>query len=160
MNRFLITVFCGFFFLTQPLTAQDISPELKADIIRLIIASGADQEILNQAETVADELIAPVKIVRTDITEERFVAIKQEIMDFVKEELGGEDSIFDSLIPLYAKHYTQDEIKALTDFYESPIGQKSLQVGPMISAESNAAYESLSQQFLPMIAVQLQLRLQ
>ena len=160
MNRLLAVAFCGFFFLIQPLMAQDISPELKADIIRLIKASGSDQEILKQAGTLADELIAPVKVVRTDISEERFAEIKQEIMDFVKQELGGEDSIFNSLIPLYAKHYTHDEIKALADFYESPIGQKSLQVGPMIAAESNAAYESWSQQFLPMIAVQLQVRLQ
>ena len=81
-------------------------------------------------------------------------------MDFVKEELGGEDSIYDVLIPIYAKHYNHDEVKALADFYASPLGQKSLEVSPLISAESKSAYESLSQQFLPMIAVQLQMRLQ
>ena len=161
MKQLLVIAFVLVF---SPLSvlAQDnnLDPGFKADIVRLLKASGGDHEVLGQAETLTDELIAPVKVVRTDISEERFAEIKQEIMDFVKEELGGEASIYDNLIPIYAKYYTHDEVKALADFYASPLGQKSLEVAPLISAESKSAYESLSQQFLPMIAVQLQLRLQ
>ena len=161
MKQLLAIIFVLFFSL-PPLLAQDsnIDPGFKADIVRLLKASGGDREVLGQAETLTDELIAPVKVVRTDISEERFAEIKEEIMGFVKEELGGEDSIYDVLIPIYAKYYTHDDVKALADFYESPLGQKSLEVAPLISAESKSAYESLSQQFLPMIAVQLQMRLQ
>ena len=158
----LLTIAFVLAFSLPPLWAQDsnLDPAFKADIVRLLKASGGDSEVLGQAETLTDELIAPVKVVRTDISEDRFAEIKQEIMAFVKEELGGEDSIYDVLIPIYAKYYTHDEVKALADFYTSPLGQKSLEVTPLISAESKSAYESLSQQFLPMIAVQLQLRLQ
>ena len=158
LSAFAFILICSL----SPLLAQDsnLDPGFKADIVRLLKASGGDREVLGQAETLTDELIVPVKVVRTDISEERFAEIKQEIMDFVKEELGGEDSIYDVLIPIYAKYYSHDEVKALADFYASPLGQKSLEVAPLISAESKSAYESLSQQFLPMIAVQLQLRLQ
>lgn len=146
---------------TAPLYAQQtIDPAVQADILRLIKATGADRAVLAQAETLTDELIAPVKIVRTDIPEARFAEIRQEIVAFVESELGGAENIYAELVPLYAKHYSATEIKTLADFYESPLGQKTLTVMPQIDAASKAAYEGWSQQFLPMIAVQLQQRLQ
>ena len=38
-------------------------------------------------------------------------------------------------IPVYDKYYTPDEIKALIAFYESPVGQKSLEVQASLSLE-------------------------
>jgi hypothetical protein len=41
-------------------------------------------------------------------------------------------------VPIYARHYTHDEIRQLISFYESPLGQKVTNVTPLIVKE---AYE-------------------
>lgn len=165
MKRFIVGAVLGFTLslqaaVLQAQTPAEPDPAFKADIVRLLHAIGGEKVILGKAETLTDELIAPVKIVRTDVSDERFAQIKQEIMAFIAAELGGEESIFDVLIPIYASNYNHDEVKALADFYESPVGQKSLQVAPKIAEESDLAYQTWSYQFMPMIASQLQQRLQ
>jgi hypothetical protein len=44
--------------------------------------------------------------------------------------------LLDLVIPVYDKYLTDDEIKGLIRFYETPLGQKTLSVLPKISAES------------------------
>ncbi|MFM2064659.1 MAG: hypothetical protein RLZZ507_4330 [Cyanobacteriota bacterium] len=39
-------------------------------------------------------------------------------------------------IPLYDKYFTNEEIKALIAFYQTPIGQKTLAVTPQITQDS------------------------
>lgn len=54
-----------------------------------------------------------------------------EFMNEVKE-----DDLIDLIAPIYAKHYTHDDIQKLIAFYETDIGQKSIQVTPLIMQES------------------------
>ena len=51
-------------------------------------------------------------------------------------------------VPLYDKYYTTDEIKALVAFYESPIGQKSLQVQTPMVLEATTKITPLVQQIM------------
>lgn len=46
------------------------------------------------------------------------------------------EEILDKVIPIYAKHYTHNEMERLIDFYKSPLGRKVLQATPAISKES------------------------
>ncbi|MEM7455342.1 MAG: DUF2059 domain-containing protein [Planctomycetota bacterium] len=42
------------------------------------------------------------------------------------------------VIPMYEKHFTKEDIMAMTEFYLSPIGQKMLAAQPLIMQESMA----------------------
>ena len=46
------------------------------------------------------------------------------------------DKIIEQLVPIYDKYYTEEDIKALVDFYESPVGKKQLQNTPDIMTEA------------------------
>ncbi|WP_271393943.1 DUF2059 domain-containing protein [Aequorivita sinensis] len=46
------------------------------------------------------------------------------------------DHLIDSLIPIYKKHLTIEEIESITEFYSSPSGQAMVQKFPLISTES------------------------
>jgi hypothetical protein len=50
-------------------------------------------------------------------------------------------------IPVYDKYYTPDDIKALIAFYESPVGQKSLEVQASLSLELMSTMGPAIQQF-------------
>lgn len=56
------------------------------------------------------------------------------------------DQLCNQLIPLYASHFTADEVKALTAFYRSPAGKKSLEVMPVLMGESAQVAQKLVQE--------------
>ena len=49
------------------------------------------------------------------------------------------------MIPIYDKYYTEDDIKQLTDFYQTPIGKKVISNTPLIMQESMQAGQSWGQ---------------
>jgi hypothetical protein len=46
------------------------------------------------------------------------------------------DELVDLIVPIYDKYYTRDDIRELTKFYQSPVGQKTIKVLPQLSAEA------------------------
>ena len=44
--------------------------------------------------------------------------------------------LVDSLVPIYARHLTQQELEQLVAFYSSPLGQHLIDVQPLIAKES------------------------
>ena len=54
------------------------------------------------------------------------------------------DQVTEQLVGIYDKHFTEDEIKGLLQFYGSPLGQKVAAEMPKISREAQAAVRSVS----------------
>ncbi|HWY27018.1 MAG TPA: DUF2059 domain-containing protein [Candidatus Angelobacter sp.] len=51
--------------------------------------------------------------------------------------------VSDTLVPIYASHFSLDDIKGLAAFYESPLGQRVLQTLPQVSQESQTSASQL-----------------
>ena len=51
------------------------------------------------------------------------------------------EELVDLIVPIYAKHYTTEDINGLIAFYQTPLGQKMLTSLPAIMQESNAVGE-------------------
>lgn len=62
----------------------------------------------------------------------------QQFWDDFKKEVKAED-IVDLVIPIYEKHYSEQDIEQLIVFYKSPIGQKTIALTPIITQESMIA---------------------
>jgi uncharacterized protein len=56
------------------------------------------------------------------------------------------DELYNQVLPLYASHFTAEDVKALTAFYRSPAGKKSLEVMPKLVGESAQAAQKLVQE--------------
>jgi hypothetical protein len=46
------------------------------------------------------------------------------------------DELSNEIVPLYARHFTADELKAMAAFYRSPVGVKMTQTMPQLMVES------------------------
>ena len=46
------------------------------------------------------------------------------------------DDMIDEIVPLYARHFSADELHQMAAFYKSPVGMKVLSTLPAIAAES------------------------
>ncbi|MDT8070792.1 MAG: DUF2059 domain-containing protein [Terriglobia bacterium] len=62
--------------------------------------------------------------------------IPPDMFNEIMAELKADD-LMDSMIPVYSKHFTGEDIKQMIAFYQSPFGQKVLREMPQIILESN-----------------------
>jgi len=65
-----------------------------------------------------EQMVSQFKMIRADAPEELWKEVRTQIFDKEVPVLNK------MLIPIYMKHFTHSEIKALIEFYQSPIGKK------------------------------------
>jgi uncharacterized protein len=121
---------------TKPSMASSIDPAKDADIRALLELVGARDQVQDSVKQIAEQyrekLLATVpnnekgqNFVNTTINEYE----KRYDVDYVTEQL----------VSLYDKHYTDEEIKGLLQFFGSPLGQKAAAENPKIFREVQEA---------------------
>ena len=55
------------------------------------------------------------------------------------------DQMRDGMADIYRKHFNETEIKGLLDFYQSPVGQKSVELMPVLFQEGGQLGMSVAQ---------------
>ncbi len=61
--------------------------------------------------------------------------VPQKFWDSFQNEINY-DEIIEQIIPIYSKYFTNEEIKGMLDFYETPLGRKTIRVMPQVMQES------------------------
>ena len=64
----------------------------------------------------------------------------------------------DLIIPVYAKHFTNEELDGLIAFYESPVGAKTVRVMPQITREAMQIGQAWGQSLGPTIVERVKIR--
>jgi len=109
-----------------------IDPEKEADIRSLMELVGArdmvQDGVSNSTEQYRDKLLATVP------NDEKGQAFVNAFVDAYQKKLDL-DQITGQLVSVYDKHFSDDEIKSLLQFYGSPLGQKVAAEMPKISRE-------------------------
>ncbi len=122
----------------QANTAQAASfdPAKEADIRSLMELVGArdqvQEAINNSSEQYRERLLATVP------NNEKGQAFVNSFMESYQKKFDV-DQLTGQLVGIYDKHYSDDEIKTLLQFYGSPIGQKVAAETPKINHEIQAA---------------------
>jgi outer membrane lipoprotein-sorting protein len=83
-----------------------------------------------------------------------------QVPEKVWQEVVGElhldaDSVSRLYLPIYDSYYTDDEIKQLITFYESPLGRKALRDAPLIEAEAARQGETIGRELIKRITEKL-----
>jgi uncharacterized protein len=109
-----------------------IDPAKEADIRALLELVGAHDQVQDSMTRAAEQYRE--KLLET-------VANNQQGQNFVNAVISSYEKKFDvaavteQLISVYDKHYSDDEIKGLLQFYGSPLGQKVAVESPKIGRE-------------------------
>ena len=105
--------------------AADIPDDKRTEIERMLRLTGTEQmfdQIMNQ--TLAH--------LSSSITE-----VPDGFWEEFRTELNTRDLI-EQIIPLYDKYYTLEDLRAINDFYGSPVGRKVMATLPQIMQEGSA----------------------
>jgi hypothetical protein len=129
--------------LTIPAFGQTSPTEEKtANVRRLLTLIGAEKIQASMFDQFMN--IFKSSFAKTAKPDERTQKVLDRMTVLVSEELKKVD--FTQLyVDLYSKYFTNDEIKELIHFYESPVGRKTIQVLPTVTQESMARGAELGQ---------------
>ena len=107
----------------------------RADIRSLMEVVGARDEMrqttARQTEEFRDNLVSALP------AQQRDQVVSTLVTDYQKKFHA--DSVSEQIVAIYDKHYTEDEVKGLLQFYSSPLGRKFAAEMPKIAAEAQAA---------------------
>lgn len=99
---------------------------------QLLEVSGAEK----MSTQVMSQMVASFK--------NHYSSVPKEFWDeFMKEAKTNE--LIELVIPISVKHYTDEEMKQLIEFFKSPIGKKMVEKMPVITQDSYAAGEKWGQ---------------
>jgi uncharacterized protein len=120
---------------------NSIDPTKEADIRSLMELLGV-KDILQEGASKSTEQYREALLVSVP-DNDRGQAFINAFMDAYQKKFNPDD-VTNELVAIYDKHFTEDEIKGLLQFYGSPLGQKYAEDMPKVSAEANAAGRAVS----------------
>ena len=102
---------------------RQIDPAQKADIIKLFEVTNTTE----QAQLVMRKY--------REILSQTYMDVPEEWWDEVLSEMIN-TSFQNMLIPIYDRHFTHEEIKGVIELFQTPAGQRYIEVLPAITIES------------------------
>ncbi|UCC73153.1 MAG: DUF2059 domain-containing protein [Gemmatimonadota bacterium] len=124
--------------------AAAVEPEKAAAIRQLLTLTQASELMVTSIET----SLPAQKAANPEIPEEFWDEFERRL----QVDLGR---FIELLIPLYDKYLTLDEIRQLIEFYQSPLGQRLVEVQPQLAAESMLAGQQWGAQLGSEVAADL-----
>lgn len=112
---------------------SQIDPVKAADIRQLMEVTGVKALMTQTMGTMSDS-IKPLMTSALPPGEYREKLVDLFFAKFKSK--ADPQQLLDSIAPLYDKYLTDDEIKGLIQFYQTPLGQKAVNVMPKLVAES------------------------
>ena len=131
--------------------ADELTPEKRADILRLIELSGGASTARQFADAASRQMFAILKASRPDIPDRALGIMERELSALFSEKLSAPGGLSEMVIPIYDKYFTHAELRDLLAFYRTPAGQKAITVLPMVLQESMQAGQRWGQSLGPEI---------
>jgi hypothetical protein len=119
----------------------NIDPLKEADIRSLMELLGARDMVADGANNAIEQ--AREKLLSTVPNNDKGQAFVNAFATSYEKRFDA-DQVTEELVSIYDKHFTEDEIKGLLQFYGSPLGQKVATEMPKIGRETQAAVRAAS----------------
>ena len=111
------------------------SPSHIAAAMDVLKISNAQQNTMMMVELVSTPVLNIVRASNPNISEPVLTEFKTQFDQELKSELPG---LMKSQAELYAMHFSEAELRKLTEFYRTPLGHKMLAETPAIMKEGAA----------------------
>jgi hypothetical protein len=119
-----------------PARGDELSPAKAADIKRLLDVTGSAKIGLQFATALSEQMFRNLQAARPDIPDRALTVMQQELIALLSEKIPAPGGLMDQLVPIYATHFTHEEIKELLAFYRTPVGMKAVATLPQVLRES------------------------
>lgn len=135
---------------------DDLTPEKRADIERLLHMTGAFAVGRQMSTAVVQQMTEVLRKARPDIPQRVLDVLPEEVDAVINDNMGA---FKDLMIPLYHKYFTGGEVKEMIRFYSTPLGQKTIQTLPQLMNEGFQVGEQWGRSLGPALQARIQARL-
>jgi len=159
MKRFCAVFVFSFLFCAfghSQARADELTPQKRADIRKLMVITGAAKIGVQFADAMMQSLTKTLKATRPDIPDRVFAVMQNELVSLFQEKMEAPNGLIDQVIPIYDRYLTHSEISELLAFYQTDLGRKVIDILPKVTSESMAAGQAWGQSLGPEIAQRLQ----
>jgi hypothetical protein len=139
--------------------APDPQALFQADVEKLLEVTGAATMGAQMAGLVSNQVIDSMRQNQPSVPA-RAVEIVKDVLnvEFARAfEQGG--SLRQKMVQIQMKYFTHDEVKALLEFYSTPVGRKAISVMPLAAQEGAVAGQEWAAANMARIGANLQDRL-
>lgn len=137
-------------------TAQAVDPALQNDVVRLLEVTGAGRVVEQMLAIVTNQMIEMLRQGQNDIPQ-RAVDIMKEVI--AAKATAGIPTLLQQMVPVYTKHFTHDEVRALLAFYASDVGKKAAALAPTMMQEGVRIGDEWGKNLMPELQSELERRL-
>jgi hypothetical protein len=124
----------------QSQKAADSDAAKNADIRRLLEFTGQSVKVGDLLRSMLPQLRASFSEYQRSMPpdeQEKFNRVMDQTSEKVIAHFEAEEPrLREMMVPIYAKYFSHEDIKAILQFYESPVGQRFLAATPRIIKES------------------------
>ncbi|MDB5808868.1 MAG: hypothetical protein JWN94_990 [Betaproteobacteria bacterium] len=153
--RVLVAIFVLGSSLPLVALADDLTPEKRVDIERLLKMTGALSLGKQMAVSIVAQLNLAIKKARPDVPQKLMDALPEEVSAVFDENIA---TFKEAVIPMYSKYFTAIEIKQMVQFYSTDLGQKVIKIMPALMQESMAIGQAWGQSLGPRIDARIKAR--
>ncbi len=126
----------------------DELPTSEVDNIKRLMEITESDSIGNQ---IVSEIFRIMAASRPEIPDRALAIMERELVALFSEKVSAPGGMKDQLIPIYKKYFSDQEIRELIAFYQSPIGEKIILVMPRVVNESMKAGQRWAESLGPEI---------
>ncbi len=135
--------------------ADQLTPEKRADIMKLLVITGSLDMARQAADFTSQQMIDSIKKENPSVDPKVFTIISEETHKVISENMNA---FIERIIPIYDKYYTDEDIKGVVDFYSTPLGKKMLSVMPVTLQESMTAGQQWGESLVPVLVERITAR--
>lgn len=139
-----------------PVSADELSPQKRADIERLLEMTGATRIGRQMAALSAAHMTQSLRQSHPEIPPKAFDFLPEEVGAVFEAHIGA---FLAAIIPVYHRYFTAEEVKGMIAFYSTDLGKKAISAMPGLMSESMTIGQQWGQSLGPEIAERVRARL-
>jgi hypothetical protein len=140
--------------------AQGASEAFRASVQELVRLSGATA----LGEAIANEMfrsvVASMRQSNPDLPPRVGVIAQQVASETFGSLFADEKRVVDLYVPIYERHFSQEEVDEIVRFYRTPVGQKVIREMPAVMQEATQISQQWVREATPRFEQELQRRLE
>jgi hypothetical protein len=135
--------------------AQTPDPTFDSDILKLLNYTGAANLSVQLATLMTRAIMQQSKVPPQGPAA---TIVSEVVQSTVAGHTNGPNGLVARMVPVYAKYFTHDDVRALLTFYASDLGKKTLAVMPMALQEGAQIGQAWANELGPEIKTELEKR--
>lgn len=157
MRKLLLVLLLCF---TQFGYTAEIDANKKRLIDEMLVQAGQSAKNVGQQMSTmfTSQMISAIKQAKPDVDAKVFDIVQDEITKTINMEIN-KGTFFEMLYPIYDQYFTQEDLKAIIAFNNTPAGKKAIKVMPLITRDSMVAGQKWGASLNPILQERLSKRL-